>query len=721
MSGKSISIEIIIDNIIDKDKIEFNKKSNTEQNNDRYKISKEINGLLKGRNNEDRKEILAILLEKVNEPSQSFFDSNGNIDIDKIKVLTNNSIKNAIEKGLILPNGETKNSNIRKENIIESIILTPIIINKMINNYENISIEEKQALWNEYANLSRNEQRSLEKASSNVWYTLAKNAVSRDEKKHFDNMGKIGEKLTELYDKAINGDKDACQVLFEAMKADKEFMETYNGDVTKYSEYMRTAYASHKGKQNAREQEVMKITQEISGEISSKDKNQIFELIKQEKKFFEGYKSKNPNRPIEYDDLIDEYRYFCREREITLEKALGLENKRKSNNNKSQENISEKVEDGVQNIQNTPVLEDMNFLSTSEPIDLSNEFSEEETKENLSKDEVTNALKIYKEYFQDFDEETIEAISEMTIDEIASNLKEDFDSMLEENQIDDKTKNLLYVLADNLTSSTKNILLDSKKREVFFEQMQDMLINETIKDSEISELFEKISVEILNGEIEQLKEDFEQQPIQETDAQSEFLERHENFEIDSTWEEMCRDAQAKGKTLTGKTLLELLEKYKEEVAISEEKVVRIPENRGEKIGNNDEIATETPITETVEIETEQNLAQAGSLEEKRNIDFSDGVLREDGLASGVEHFGTKGKNERFAVIEKDEKGEVTNVQVFKPIDFLKKSEVTFSEIEQEQQILTEIVKSQMNNRNIQAGEKGTQGDDENSEKEDLRE
>lgn len=642
MSGKSISIEIIIDNIIDKDKNEFNKKSNTEQSNDKYKISKEINGLLKGRNNEDRKEILSILLEKVNDPSQSFFDSNGNVDIDKIKVLTNNSIRNAIEKGLILPNKEIREFNNKNQNVIESIILTPLIINKMINNYENISIEEKQALWNEYANLSRDEQRRLEKASSNVWYTLSKNAVSSDEKKYFENMGKIGEKLTEIYDKAINGDKDTCKKLFEIMKSDTEFMESYEGDTEKYNENMREAYASYKGKQNAIEQEVMKITQKISGEISNKDENQIVKLIKQEKKFFDGYKAKNPNN-FEYNDLIDEYRYFCREREVTLEKALGLENKRennnsKSNNKKSQNNISEKIKDEVENVQNTPVLEDMNSVSTSEPIDLSNEFPEEETKENFSKDEVANALKTYKEYFQDFDEETIDAISEMTTDEIAANLKEDFDSMLEENQIDDKTKNVLYVLADNLTSNAKSILLDSEKRKAFFERMQESIINDKIKDSEVSELFERVSEEFQVDEIKESQEefvsqDFNSEPIEEVDVQKEFIEKHENFEIDPAWEQICRDAQAKGEVLEGENLVDLFEKYKEDTQVLDDgKVTAELDNSKEKVEN------------------------------------------------------------------------TIDVQGFSPINFLKSSNIRFGQVEQEQQILTEIVKEQSQNKTTQKGQ-----------------
>lgn len=643
MSGKSISIEVIIDNIIDKDKNEFNKKSNTEQSNDKYKISKEINGLLKGRNNEDRKEILSILLEKVNDPSQSFFDSNGNVDIDKIKVLTNNSIRNAIEKGLILPSKEIKEFNNKNQNVIESIVLTPLIINKMINNYENISIEEKQALWNEYANLSRDEQRRLEKASSNVWYTLAQNAVSSDEKKYFENMGKIGEKLTELYDKAINGDKDTCKKLFEIMKSDTEFIESYEGDAEKYNENMRESYASYKGKQNTIEQEVMKITQKISGEISNKDENQIIKLIKQEKKFFEIYKTKNPNNVVEYNDLIDEYRYFCREREITLEKALGLENKReshnsKNNNKKSQNNISERLEEEVENIQDTPVLEDMNSISTSEPTDLSNEFPVEKTQENFTKDEVAIALKTYKEYFQDFDEETIDAISEMTTDEIAANLKEDFDSMLEENQIDDKTKNVLYVLADNLTSNTKSILLDSEKRKAFFERMQDGIINDKIKDSEVSELFEKVSEEFQVDAIKQSQEefisqDFNSEPIDEVDVQKEFIEQHENFEIDPAWEEICRNAQAKGEVLEGENLIDLYEKYKEDTQLlDDEKVTTASDNREEKAEN------------------------------------------------------------------------ATDVQGFKPIDFLKSSNIRFGQVEQEQQILTGIVKEQSQSKTIQKGQ-----------------
>lgn len=704
MSEKSI--DIIIENIIEKNKNEFNKKSSIEQNNDKYKISKEINGLLKGRNNDDRREILSILLEMVNDPTQSFIDLNGNIDIDKIKVLTNNSIKNAIEKGLIRPNTENKNFNNGRENTIKDVILTSVVINKMISNYESISIEEKQELWNQYSNLSRDEQRRLEKASSNTWYALAKNATSNSEKKHFENMGKVGEKISALYDKANSGDKKAQEELFKIMMSDKEFIKTYKDTPTKYSEELRNEFASFKGKQNVIAQEVMKITQNLRGEISQDDIKKITELIKQEKDFFKSYKTKYPNNTIEYSSLIDEYMYLCSERGQNLEKALGLINESK---NELPKKNSEKLTEDAEKIESTPVLDDINSMLTSDQVDLSEEFPVEKTQEISSKEEISNALTIYKEYFQDFDEETIEAISEMTPEEIIANLKDDFDSMLEENQIDNKTKDALYLLADNLTSDNKNILLDSEKREVFFEKIQSGISKDEIKDYEISELFEKISVELQVGEIEQIQEVENSAPIEEIDAHKEFIEQHENFEIDPMWEEMCRDAQAKGKVLKGKTLIELLEKYKDEIDLADsEKKTNVPEDRGEKAGSDEQSKPETPLVETVEIQAEHS-----NIEEQENIGLTDEMLEESETESKIEHFGKKGKNERVAVIEKDEQGNVTNVQVFKPVDFLKSSNITFGQIEEQQQILTEIVKGQNQNKTIQTeqGENPAKEDD----------
>lgn len=692
MSVNNISIDTIIESIIDKDKNKFNKKSEKEQNNDKYKISKEINGLLRGRNNQERTEILSLLLEKVNDPSQTFLDSTGNLDIYKIKMLTNSSIKNAVEMGKIASDVQKNNSNIKsRENVIEAIVLTPIIIDKLISNYEKISIEEKEALWNEYANLSRNDQRRLENANTRGWYNLAKSA-SEDEKIYFENMGKQGEKLTELYDQAYKGNKNARGKLMEIIQSDEEFINQYNGDTSQYSKDIRSSFAKYIGKRYVIEQEVYKLYQ--NPEKSEEDKNEIIKTITKETAFIKEYKKENPHTKIEYsEDFVDDYLMFMKNRNNELSQKLGIINQKVENQNLDEDPNRFYEEQYAQEQENefkNSSLEDIDFNLTSEPIDSSKEFLKEETRENYSKEEIASALHTYKEYFQDFDEETIEAISEMSPDEVRSNLKEDFSSMLEENEIDEKTMDILELFSDSITNSTKEILIDSKKREAFFEQIQNNLINESIKDSEVSELFERISVELQVSEVDQSKEesisqDSNIEPIEEMEAQSEFLERHENFEIDPTWEEMCRDAQAKGKALKGKTLIELLEKYKEEVELPEgEKRINPTEDREEKVGNGDVI-----------------------LEENQSND-------------SIQHFGEIGKKERVAVIKKDEQGVVTNIQVFKPIDFLRKSAVTFSQIEQEQQVLTQIAKEQMQNRNVELGQTQKQDNSEKTDKDDLR-
>ena len=81
MSMKKIGINDIIDDIVNQNIIEFNKKSKKQQESQKEQILDTIKLALAGRNdNDERQTILIEISKSVNSYSQSFFDSNGNID-----------------------------------------------------------------------------------------------------------------------------------------------------------------------------------------------------------------------------------------------------------------------------------------------------------------------------------------------------------------------------------------------------------------------------------------------------------------------------------------------------------------------------------------------------------------------------------------------------------------------------------------------------------------
>lgn len=118
-------------------------------------------------------------------------------------------------------------------------------------------------------------------------------------------------------------------------------------------------------------------------------------------------------------------------------------------------------------------------------------------------------------------------------------------------------------MLESITERTKDILLDTDKRKTFFEKLQSDLTSqkdtELISEFEISELFERIGLELQVAPFEPVREDDVVQ-AQQSSVASEYRATIENTEldemfikdgilmmIDETLTKVAMEAQDKGK------------------------------------------------------------------------------------------------------------------------------------------------------------------------------
>lgn len=150
-----------IDSIIDKmveGNIEFNRKSTKQQDIDKVEISNNINNVIAILNDEGVKLVLNELDSIASQKSSEIFDSKGNINTSEVVKFTTNIVKSTIETAQRDGIDLTQNTTVKKNETIMETVFTVAMINDMIKNYDNLTLEEKDKLLGQYDNLSREQQ-----------------------------------------------------------------------------------------------------------------------------------------------------------------------------------------------------------------------------------------------------------------------------------------------------------------------------------------------------------------------------------------------------------------------------------------------------------------------------------------------------------------------------------------------------------------------------------
>ncbi|MBR3614344.1 MAG: hypothetical protein IKL55_04105 [Clostridia bacterium] len=164
--GHKTRISAIVDKIVDGN-IEFNKKSMQKQDLDKVNMIDEIAKSLTTLNEMGQKLVLDELDARANSNSLEFLDNNGNLSISELTKLTStivvSTVENAKRDGIDLTRD---GGNLENSNETTKTILTSSEMDKKIENFGQLSHEERKQVFDNWDALSTAQKSSVRKEVS---------------------------------------------------------------------------------------------------------------------------------------------------------------------------------------------------------------------------------------------------------------------------------------------------------------------------------------------------------------------------------------------------------------------------------------------------------------------------------------------------------------------------------------------------------------------------
>lgn len=482
------TVEAVIDNIIENND-SFKLKSFIEQDKEKDAMAKAINSSLSILNETGKELVLRELLNPDNKRLKGIIDDAGNINIIELTKQTTNEaidlIKAAEKEGINLRQGAPVFKDSKATGL--NGVITLAAMNVMINNYDNLSYEEKKSLVDNFNNMTTGQQIKLLEITASRIDDLIRNAKTQEEqdelkriketrnlfeelikaceKQDFERMKQLIEKnpsLIEYYNtshpnKPINLGTNVTKFPTEF----KEFIEEGAQQVIKHVNRLdRHRYLSSKGKLNLEEQE------------------ELVSLVEEIDKF-----EQTPfgNCAIHYNNSED------KELAEQLEQFWEIPNE-----GKDETKLTKLTPEEEEEIQNIPVA--LNKL-------------------NLSPEQIKEILTQYMSTLKSFDENDIENFNKWDIDIRKNKLNE----FLIEDGIEIKVADILSKISFN--DSLFNILGDKDKRQQFFEQLDQSLAQE-INPNESVEFTGELKDVIDSYLKEQEEQSFEENEAEQPEQQS---------------------------------------------------------------------------------------------------------------------------------------------------------------------------------------------------------
>lgn len=233
----------------------------------------------------------------------------------------------------------------------------------------------------------------------------------------------------------------------------------------------------------------------------------------------------------------------------------------------------------------------------------------------------------------------------------------------------------------------KDILLDSEKRDAFFEKIQNEITSEKdtepIKDTELVEIFKQASVELAVGEVEQTRGKGEvdnSAPLPNTEMDNTYIVNGVLMNIDEEWLQFFQEAQERGEDLE-----QAYEEYKKQQEIEEIDAKAKTEENDKKEVSQENAEQEANRKEEIIIDEEETAKETPDEEIELSSDILENSENEFSELSGTDNLRKTKKSKKVAVVEKDENGNLTNVQVFKfnPVSYTKNSGLSMHELDEE--------------------------------------
>lgn len=469
--GNPNKVNAIVDEIVENNNV-FKLKSPIEQDKEKDSIAQSINSALSVLNEIGKELVLQELSVDPDEKFKGFIDSVGNVDISGLSQMTATIVKEKIieaeKEGIDLRQGQPVFKDSTKALLVGGI-LTVVVINEMVNNFDNLTTEQRGLLRENYEHLTVEQRSKYDKG---------------------------------MLDKIKNSNLDN--------KTQKELTDFFEGDFHSAINNILNILQKNHGSDNfdlsqISPSEILKIIEnlDVSKELKDKLKEYNFEKLlsidKGQQKLVDLYiqrdladRNGNLKEVEKLDSLIVQYKNSPEYKEyLNISEASKDKQKEVAKNQNSTQKTENLSNDAQNNNQVVPNEERNHQISTIVKISLKIQQEIEQlpnklTKEGFSQEEISEAMKMYSAMIQSIPLEEYKGMNS------SEKIIEFFKSGMEPPE--NKSDEILFIIAQNDFGGYLQEILTSP------ELLQEKFL--PILENEIQKLDEK---QITDSELEQAK------------------------------------------------------------------------------------------------------------------------------------------------------------------------------------------------------------------------
>lgn len=462
--GYQIRIDSIVNKMVEGE-VQFNKKTIKQQDEDKANIATSISNAIAVLNNEGQKIVLDELDSRANQKSHNIFDSSGNISTSEVIKITNSIVKATIEyadrNGINL----MRNSTIPKKDMsLADGILTVAIMNKMIDDYQNLSFSEKNILISNYRLLSEAQKDRLAKQALDELEGIkesttdertkeivnkqkenigrarklereSKNISDNDKSKSYDILRQLFPEYFEKFEKTIKSDHDLT---------DKELFAEFATFLTQNNIALGASTSKDVKENGGASIETVRSIENTNILISVAE----FIVSKQYESLGLTEKTVKTMKPFDiYMLIVNNKPKKGIENALNEDFLEAIEHNENLNENPNQDEPSGKMYEKINHI----------YFALG--------------KANFSEGEISDALEQYKSYFENLSQDDIDFLTEQTDKDRAEILREEFGEL----QVDSQTSKILHIMAGiTFDGKMQQILTDKETREAFLQELENV-------------------------------------------------------------------------------------------------------------------------------------------------------------------------------------------------------------------------------------------------------
>lgn len=582
------------------------------------------------------------------------------------------------------PEYEKRHSNEKVDIGIKDVILTAVLIDKMIDNYTDLTYNEKQALIENYTNMTESEQQAMLKKVVSGLESLeqfARENGSIEDANMYKNTKKAIENITDIKRGLSSKDIREAEHARQILNQDESFMKylqncgkSINISIEELLEIYNEFSKGEVEKDAHIESLGSYIKEIIEAQRKLKSIDEIKKIMEEDTELFESFLTE---KKIEKKDMTKED--IANYIEFATEELREYHNQITNPDiNKSSKEQSSKKDEFYEVGEAESISIDMGNAFGAIILDseskLNNKNHQDAVQDKFNGEDnfqVTDNKKIIDEYVQYFesleDDDLKYLLEEIDKDGFVDTLNQEL------NTIEDKrTLNLMI----SATYLAKDLLKVPKDREEFFSKMGTIIDvmkqrenTGLIKDEEMQEIFRQVGIDLQVDQFEPIMEEDTLQsltpeafikPILSTELDGIYI-NGVHMEVDRDFSQVAMDAQEKGEDL-----VKAVRKYLKNQELENREANKALEGMDKHV---------EPEIIVVDESQEQVQEQTGNEQEK---------------------------NENIVVIKKGKEGKI---QVLRPIQFLKKTSIDFQQnsskagvtiplINAQQDLITELVREE---------------------------